>query len=88
MVDYDAVGHVSSSSYRMKTLEKLTERPQTPKEIHEGTGISLSHTSRTLTELREYDLIELLVDEDRSKGRYYDTTEKGEDVLEVAQAHA
>lgn len=88
MTDYDAVAHVTSSGYRQQVLEQLAEDVKTPSEIADATDIEVSHVSRTLGELREYNLVELIVDEDRRKGRYYQITEKGDDVWSVAKARA
>lgn len=88
MTDYDAVAHVTTSGYRRQVLKALADDVLTPKEIEKETGIHLNHVSRTLGELKEYDLIELVVDEDRKKGRYHEITEKGEEVLSVVQERA
>jgi len=42
--------------------------------------LSVSHVSRALGSLREKDLVELLVPEERRKGRVYGITSAGEEV--------
>lgn len=82
-VDYKAVSHVISSSYRTAIMETLQDGFMTPSEIAEETGHGVAHISRSLSELKERDLVELLVDEGTKKGRLYDLTEKGEQVAET-----
>ncbi len=40
----------------------------------------MSHISRALSELRDHELIELLVSEDRRKDRVYGSTEMGAEI--------
>lgn len=85
---WDEVGWVISSEYRMQVMNLLAEGPNVPSKMAEETGINLSHISRTLTDLKEKDLVELMVEEDRKKGRLYKLTDKGESTWESAEPHA
>ena len=46
----------------------------------------VAHISRALQRLRERSLVELLVSEDRKKGRVYGLTERGSAVWETIEA--
>lgn len=81
-LDWDKVSYVRSSEYRQDVLKRLVENPQTPSGIRDATGIKISHVSRALNELEEKGLAELLVSEDRKKGRFYGATDEGERVWE------
>ncbi len=81
--DWDLVGYVISSSYRQAVLTTLAESPATPSSIADETGIAMAHVSAALTDLRDRDLVQLLVPESRRKGRVYGLTEHGEAVVEV-----
>lgn len=83
MADYDDVGYVVASTYRQIVMKRLAARPAIPSKIAEDTDVKIAHVSRALQELREKDLVELLVPEDRKKGRIYGLTEKGEGVVET-----
>ena len=84
--DWDEVGYVISSSYRVKVLQRLADSPATPTQIAEDTDCSPPHISRALQNLRERELVDLLVSEDRRKGRVYGVTEKGENVWTTIDA--
>lgn len=78
--DWDDVGYVISSSYRVAVLERLAESPATPSTLADHTDIPIAHVSRALQDLRSRDIVELLVPEDRKKGRVYGITDHGENV--------
>lgn len=80
--DWDEIGFVISSRYRVTVLKRLSEGPATPSGIASESQSSIAHVSRALGELREHSLVTLLVSEDRKKGRVYDLTERGEAVWE------
>jgi DNA-binding transcriptional ArsR family regulator len=84
--DWDDVSYVISSRYRVEVLDRLAEGPSTPSTIADETGNSIAHVSRALGDLREHELVDLLVSEERTKGRVYGTTDKGETVWETIQA--
>lgn len=80
--DWDLNGFIISSRYRKVIIRELGERPSTPSQIAERTDTSIASISHALSELRERDCVELLVDEDRRKGRVYGLTETGAEVHE------
>lgn len=83
---WDEVGYIISSRYRILVLERLREGPATPSRIATDSGSSITHVSRALQQLRERSHVELLVPEDRKKGRVYGITEEGESVWETVNA--
>jgi len=84
--DWAAIGYVTASDYRTRIVDALTDGPATPSTLATRTELHVSHVSRTLTELQDEDLVELLVPEDQKKGRYYGLTEAGEDVAAEVDA--
>lgn len=83
--DWDLIGFVISSQYRELVIDELSTHPSTPSQIAERTDASIASISHALSQLRERDCVELLVDEERRKGRVYGLTETGEDVWEHLQ---
>lgn len=80
---WDAAGFIASSRYRIAVCEYLTEHgPGLPSEISTETDLAQPHVSRALSELRERDVVELLVPESQQKGRLYDLTEAGRVALD------
>lgn len=84
--EWNAIGFVISSNYRVTVLRRLNEGPATPSQIASDEDIAITHVSRALRELGERDLVELLVPENRRKGRVYGITEKGERIWEEMQS--
>lgn len=79
----DDVAFVNSSKYRKAVLSALMDGPKMPSEIDIPDNENpIAHVSRSLQELREREFVELLVEDDRQKGRYYGMTELGEAVTE------
>jgi DNA-binding MarR family transcriptional regulator len=76
--EWDDISFVISSKYRVAVLKQLAQGPATPSKIATDTEFTISHISRALRGLRGRDLAELLVSEDRKKGRVYGLTERGE----------
>ena len=83
---WDDVSYVISSRYRIATLRRLSEGPAAPSLIADETDLSIAHVSRALQELRDNDLVTLLVSEDRRKGRVYGVTDEGLAVWETIEA--
>lgn len=83
---WEQVGYVISSGYRLAVLGVLAEGPQTPSQIAAERELTTGSVSRALQELRGRSLVELLVPEDRKKGRVYGITEKGEAVWAQIEA--
>ena len=77
---WDNVSHVVSSHYRDATLTRLADGPAPPSRIADDTDMRLAHVSRALQELSDADLAELLVSEERKKGRVYGITDHGIEV--------
>jgi DNA-binding MarR family transcriptional regulator len=84
--DWDEVGYVISSDHRTLVLGRLAEGPATPTQIASDVELSVTHVSRALKSLRERDLVELLVPEERRKGRVYGITEQGQEAWELIQS--
>lgn len=85
-VEWDDVSYVISSRYRILVLRQLSKGPSTPSQIAEQTDTSIAHVSRALGNLRERSLVDLLVSEERTKGRVYGSTEAGEGVWNRIEA--
>lgn len=86
-VDWDDIGFVISSTYRTAVLRRLSESPSTPSQIGTDQDIAVAHVSRALQQLRDRSMVDLLVPEDRKKGRVYRLSEKGEAVWEQTKEH-
>jgi DNA-binding HxlR family transcriptional regulator len=84
--DWDEISYVISSRYRVVVLRRLSEGPATPSQIASDADCSVAHVSRALQELRDHSLVELLVSEDRRKGRLYGISDAGEAVWERIEA--
>lgn len=82
--DWNAVSDVLTSKYRQTALEKLVEGPATPSTVANRVGDdeNAGVFSKALRQLEDMGLVELLVDEDKKRGRLYGLTPKGEDVAE------
>ena len=76
----DDAAFALNSNYRQKVIDTLRDGPAAPVDIAEDHGIDIAHVSRALGELRERDVVGLLVSEDVKKGRYYSLTDHGEAV--------
>lgn len=84
--DWDEVGYVISSTYRIKVLQRLAESAAPTSKIAEDIDCANSHVSRALNDLRERDLVDLLVPESRKKGRIYGITDRGREIWETIEA--
>jgi DNA-binding MarR family transcriptional regulator len=83
---WDAAGFVASSRYRLAVCEYLADDgPGLPSGIATETGLAQPHVSRALSELRDRDIVELLVPESQQKGRLYDLTRSGRIALDRMQ---
>lgn len=78
--DWDDVGYVVSSKYRIAVLRVLSSGPATPTTIADESGLGITHISRALGRLQDRDVVELVVPEDQHKGRLYDLTDRGESI--------
>ncbi|GAB7095420.1 hypothetical protein JCM30237_25730 [Halolamina litorea] len=84
--DWNTIGHVISSNHRTKVLGRLADSPATPTQIAADVDLASTHVSRALNSLREHGLVELLVPEDRRKGRVYGITSEGAETWELIQS--
>ena len=84
--DWNDISYVISSKYRIGVLRRLAGGPSTPSQLAQEFEASIAHVSRALSNLRERNLVVLLVSEERTKGRVYDTTTKGEEVWNTIEA--
>lgn len=79
----DVDAYILNSKYRRRVLGYLaTESPATPTDIADETDVRRPHVSRALSELRERDVVDLLVAEHTSVGRYYGLTDWGKKAWE------
>ena len=79
---WSAAAFVGASKHRQAVLAALASSPSKPSAIAADSGLLMSDVSRALTQLREHDMVQLIVDEDTTKGRYYAITDAGESALE------
>lgn len=84
--EWDDIGYVISSRYRTLVMSRLADGPATPSKIAEDVDVVTTHISRALQELRDRSLVELLVPENRKKGRVYGLTQEGEEVWKRIEA--
>lgn len=84
--DWEVVGYVISSTYRVKVLQRLIDSPAPPSTIAEDTDCAISHISRALQGLRDRGLVNLLVPESRKKGRIYGITDEGRTIWELIES--
>ena len=82
---WNLIGFIQSSTYREAVLEALADAPGAPSTLADRTDSKITHVSRALRELRERDVVELLVSEDRRKGRIYGLTDDGRDIWNAYQ---
>lgn len=83
--EWDEVGYVISSRYRVIALRRLSVGPATPSQIADDEDVGIAHVSRALQGLRERELVDLLVSDDRKKGRVYGLTEPGREIWETIE---
>jgi len=76
LVQWNKYGYVVASEYRKKVVIALEERPKTPKEVSNETGLYLSHVSFTLSSLIEKGIVKCLTPSLR-RGKIFDLTEEG-----------
>ena len=71
--EMDQVATITNSRYRLQVARALLDGHKTPSGIVEflDTDAEIAHISRAVQELRDDDITELLVPEERQKGRIY-----------------
>lgn len=82
---YDEVSTVIASRYKLEVVDSLGDTPATPSDIAAETGSDIAHISRALQTLREEDIVDLLVSEERKKGRLYGLTDLGDRVSDTLE---
>lgn len=81
---WDDIAYVAGSRYRRKVLDAL-DRPRTPSEMTEKTGLIRPIVSRALKELEARGYVKCL-DPDRRKGKAYGRTEAGNRLVAMKPA--
>lgn len=76
----DLIGFVKISQYRVNTIKFIGNEMKMPVEIGKQLGIATSHASNILRTLSDNDLVHC-VNPNRKKGRLYENTELGKEVL-------
>lgn len=85
--DWDNYSYVIGSKHRLIVVQRLAGSPATPSMIAEDTELRLTHVSRVLGDLNDSGLVELLVPEERRKGRVYGLTETGEMAVDMIEEY-
>ena len=76
----EGISLVKSSIYRYKILKSIGNDIKTPSEIARGVDIRLNHVSMFLKELKGNNLV-MCLNENAKKGRLYQLTELGKNVI-------
>lgn len=85
-VDWDLIGFLISSKYRIAVLDQLADGPSTPSGIAAETGLPITHISRALGALHDRSVVKLLVSKNTKKGRIYGITERGQRLWQRIEA--
>ena len=64
-------------------LEALTNGPATPSTLESRTDLDIAHVSRSLSTMRDVELVELAAPEDTKKGRIHRITDHGEHAFDL-----
>lgn len=81
-MDYGLIGFIKASKHRQDILLLLEEEQYTPREIAVRLNLHISQVSRTLAEMLEMKIIEIMNPE-MKKGRIYSITPTGLECLNV-----
>ena len=84
-IEWDSVSFIISSRYRIAVIDRLAAGPATPSLIADEADDHMAHISRAISELRDESLVELLVSEDRRKGRVYGMTDRAQASWEIIE---
>ena len=79
------VEFIKLSKHRQNVLKSLKNETLKPTDISIKTGIHRNSVSRTLSQLKEKDLVKLLNPESK-RGRLYELTEYGEKILDLLES--
>lgn len=77
-------GWVKASSYRNRVMINLGNKTKTPSSIARDSQIKMSHVSMVLKALKEKKLI-VCLNEDSKKGRLYQMTDLGKQVVQTVK---
>ncbi len=77
----NSIGFVKVSPYRTKTIKYIGDGMKMPSEVGKHLDVRTSQASNILKDLKERDLV-ICINEDLRKGRLYQLTELGHQVLE------
>ena len=88
MIDKNEMIKIASwvlvSSYRSRVLITLGGKLKTPSTLARESGVKINHISKVLKELKEKELV-ICINEEAHKGRLYEATDLGKQVLKEAQ---
>lgn len=84
-VEMETVSWLVASGYRLDTCDVLSDSLATPTGVASEADMEVTHASRSISQLQDRGLVELMSDEDQRKGRIYALTDKGEVAYEQAQ---
>lgn len=88
MIDKNEVTKIASwviiSSYRNRVMIALGGKLKTPSTLARESGVKINHISKTLKELKQKKLV-ICINEDVHKGRLYQMTDLGKQVLQEAK---
>ena len=76
------VKYILRSSHRVRVLQAIGDDVKFPTQIANESGVLNNHISRTLRQLREHELVELINPEARC-GRLYRLTDTGHEALKI-----
>lgn len=77
-------GWVKASSYRNRVMINLGNKTKTPSSIARDSQIKMNHVSMVLKALKEKKLI-VCLNEDSKKGRLYQMTDLGKQVIQAVK---
>ncbi|WP_296846995.1 transcriptional regulator [uncultured Methanobrevibacter sp.] len=77
-------GWVKASSYRNRVMINLGNKTKTPSSIARDSQIKMNHVSMVLKALKEKKLI-ICLNEDSKKGRLYQMTDLGKQVVQAVK---
>lgn len=77
-------GWVKASSYRNRVMINLGNKTKTPSSIARDSQIKMNHVSMILKALKEKKLI-ICLNEDSKKGRLYQMTDLGKQVVQAVK---
>jgi len=77
---------IKASRYRNSILLSIGYNIKTPSEISKEVNIRINHVSKVLKELKNENIVKCL-NEERTKGRLYQLTEEGEEILSFLESN-